>query len=84
MRPTIEAWRGGLPYVELIFRLPKSELEPIVEGKRLPHIHANLRGDERGYFSKSNLEVDLENDELEFRQDDEILTFFGHPYIPAI
>ena len=77
LHPTIEAWRAGLPYAELIFHLPKSELEPFVEGKRLPHIHANLRGDERGYSSESDLEVDLENDELEFRQDDEILTFFG-------
>ena len=84
LRPAIEAWRAGIPYAELIFCLPKSELEPIVEGIRLPHIHANLRGDERGYSSESDLKVDLENDEFEFRQDDEILTFFGQHYIPAI
>ena len=57
---------------------------PIIGGKKLPHIHANLGGWERGYSLESNLEVDLENDELEFRQDDEILTFFDQPYIPAI
>ena len=84
MRPAVEAWRAGLPYAELIFRLPQSELEPIIDGKRLPHIHANLRSDERGYSLESNLEVDLENDEFEFHQDDEILTFFGYPYLPAI
>ena len=84
LRPVVEAWRAGLPYAELIFRLLQSKLEPIIEGKRLPHIHANLRGDERDYSSESDLEVDLENDELEFHQDDEILTFFGQPYIPAI
>ena len=50
----------------------------------LPNIHANLRGDERGYSSESDLKVDLENNEFEFRQDDEILTFFGYPYLPAI
>ena len=55
-----------------------------MEGIRLPHVHANLRGDKRGYSSESNWEVDLENDELEFRQDDELLTFFGQRYIPAI
>ena len=77
LRPAIEAWRAGIPYVGLIFRLPESVLEPIVEGVRLPHIHANLRGDEQGYSSESDLEVDPENDELEFHQDDEILTFFG-------
>ena len=55
-----------------------------MEGIRLPHIHANLRGDEQGYSSESDREGDLENDELEFHQDDEILTFFGYPYIPAI
>ena len=70
LRPAIEAWRGGIPYAKLIFRLPESKLEPIVEGIRLPHIHANLRGDEQGYCSESNLEVDLENDEFEFCQDD--------------
>ena len=84
LRPAIEAWRAGIPYAELIFRLPESELEPIVEGIRLPHIHANLRGDEQGYSLESNLEVYLQSDELEFHQDDEILTFFGQPYIPAI
>ena len=55
-----------------------------MEGIRLPHIHANLRGDEQGYSLESDREVDLENDELEFRQDDELLTFFGQRYIPAI
>ena len=55
-----------------------------MEGIRLPHIHANLREDEQGYSSESDREVDLENDELGFRQDDEILTFFGQRYIPAI
>ena len=84
LRPAVEAWRAGLPYAELIFHLPQSELEPIIDGKRLPHIHANLRGGERGYSSESDLEVDLENDEFEFHQDDEILTFFGYPYLPAI
>ena len=84
LRPTIEAWRAGIPYAGIVFRLPESKLEPIVEGIRLPHIHANLRGDEQGYSLESDREVDLENDELEFRQDDEILTFFGQPYIPAI
>ena len=80
----MEAWRARLPYAELIFCLLQSELEPIIDGKKLPHIHANLRGGERGYSSKSDLEVDLENDEFEFRQDDEILTFFGYSYLPAI
>ena len=84
LRPAIEAWRAGIPYAGIVFHLPESELEPIVEGIRLPHIHANLRGDEQGYSSESDREVDLENDELEFRQDDEILTFFGQRYIPAI
>ena len=62
LRPAVEAWRAGLPYAELIFRLLQSELEPIIGGKKLPHIHANLRGWERGYSSESDLEVDLEND----------------------
>ena len=84
LHPAVEAWGAGLPYAELIFRLPQSELEPIIDGKRLPHIHASLRGGERGYSLESNLEVDLENDEFDFCQDDEILTFFGYPYLLAI
>jgi len=84
LRPAVEAWRAGLPYAELIFHLSQNELEPITCGKRLTDIHANLSTWERGYSSESDLEVDLENDEYEFRQDDEILTFFGYPYLPAI
>ena len=84
LRPAVEAQRARLPYAKLIFRLPQSELEPITGGKKLPHIHANLRAWERGYSSESNPEVDLENDEFEFRQDYEILTFFGYPYLSAI
>ena len=84
LRPAVEAWRAQLPYVELIFCLLQSELEPIKGGKKLRHIHAILRTWERGYSSESNLEVDLENDEFEFHQDDEILSFFGYPYLPAI
>ena len=84
LRPAVEAWRAGLPYAKLIFRLPQSELEPITGSKKLTHIHANLSAWERGYSSESDLEVDLENDEYEFHQDDEILTFFGYPYLLAI
>ena len=67
LRLAIEAWRAGLPYAELIFRLPQSELEPITGGKKLTHIHANMSAWERGYSLESDLEVDLENDEYEFR-----------------
>ena len=64
LRLAVEAWRAGLPYAELIFRLPQSELEPITSSKKLPHIHANLSAWERGYSSESDLELDLENDEF--------------------
>ena len=84
LRPAIKAWRARLPYAELIYCLPLSELELIAVGKKLTHIHANLSAWERGYSLESNLEVDLENDENEFHQDDEILTFFGYPYLPTI
>ena len=42
LRPTIEAWRAGLPYAELIYGLPQSEIELIAAGKKLTHIHADL------------------------------------------
>ena len=56
----------------------------IAASKKLTHVHADLSVWERGYSLESDLEVDVENDEYEFRQDDEILTFFGYPYLPAI
>ena len=73
-----------MPYAELIYRLPQSELELIVVDKKLTHIHTDMSAWERGYSLESDLEVDVENDEYEFCQDDEILTFFGYPYLPAI
>ena len=84
LRPTVEAWKAGLPYAELIYHLPQSKLELIAISKKLTHIHANLSAWERGYSLEFDLEVDLENDEYEFCQDDEILTFFGYPYLPTI
>ena len=56
----------------------------IAASKKLTHIHADLNAWERGYSLESDLEVGLENDEYEFCHDDEILTFFGYPYLPAI
>ena len=73
-----------MPYAELIYRLLQSKLEVIAVGKKLTHIHANLSAWERGYSLESDLEADLENDEYEFHQDDEVLTFFGYPYLLAI
>ena len=84
LRPVLEAWKAGLPYAELIYHLPQSEIELIVASKKLPHVHANLSAWETGYSLESDLEVDVENDEYEFRQDDKILTFFGYPYLLAI
>ena len=66
LRPAVEAWRAGLPYTELIFRVSQNEIEPITGSKKLTHIHANLSAWERGYSLESDLEVDLENDEYEF------------------
>ena len=82
--PVVEAWKVGLPYAELIYRLPQSKLELIAVNKKLTHIHTGLSAWERGYSLESDLEVDLENDEYELHQDDEILTFFGYPYLLAI
>ena len=64
--PVVEAWKVGLPYAELIYGLPQSEIELIVASKKLPHVHANLSAWETGYSLESDLEVDVENDEYEF------------------
>ena len=84
LRTAIEAWKFGLPYAELIYDLAQSEIDLIATYNELTHVHADLNVWEGGYSLESNLEVDVENDEYEFRQDDEILTCFGYPYLLAI
>ena len=84
LRAAVEAWKARLPYAELIYGLLQSEVDLIATGKKLTHVHVDLSVWERGFSSKFDLEVDVENDEYEFCQDDKILTFFGYPYLPAI
>ena len=72
LHPAVEAWKVGLPYAELIYGLLQSELELIASGKKLTHVHADLSVWERRYSLKFDLEVDVENDEYEFRQDNKI------------
>ena len=84
LRPAIEDWRAGLPYAKTICSIPEYETDLISTYTNLPHVHLGMSAFARGYSSESNLEVDLENDEMEFREDDEILMLFGYPYLPPV
>ena len=82
--PAIEAWKAGKPFAKIIYDLPRSEVARILAYKSMTYFHAYLDIDAKGYSLESELEVDLENDEYEFRQDDRLLTFFGHPHLPVV
>ncbi len=79
LRPAVEAWKAGKPYAQLICSIPEYETDLISTYTNLPHVHLGLSVFTRGYSSESDYEVDIENDEYEFREDDEILMFLGYP-----
>ena len=79
LRPAVEAWKAGKPYAQLICDIPEYETDLISTYTNLPHVHLGLSVFVRGYSSESDYEVDIENDEFEFREDDEILMFLGYP-----
>ena len=81
LRPAVEAWKAGKPYARLIYDIPEYETDPISTYTSLPHVHLGLSILTRGYSSESEGEVDIENDEYEFREDDEILMFLGYPHL---
>ena len=84
LRPAVEAWRVGKPYAQLIHDIQDYKIELISSYTNLPHIHFGLDVFTRGYSSESDFEVDVENDEHDYREDDEILLFFGYPYLPRV
>ena len=81
LRPAIEAWKVGKPYAQLIYNIPEYETDLISTYTNLPHVHLGLSVSTRGYSSKSDNEVDIENNEYEFREDDEIMMFLGYPHL---
>ena len=84
LRPAIEAWNAGKPFSKIIYDLSRNEVARILVYKSMTYFHAYLDIDVKDYSSELELEVDLENDEYEFRQDDILLTFFGHPHLLVI
>ena len=80
----MEAWKVGKPYAKLIYDILEYEIDLISSYTNLPHVHFGLDVFTRGYYLESNFEVDVENDEYDYREDDEILMFFGYPYLPLV
>ena len=77
LRPAIEATRSGLCIRTLICHLPASEANPITRAYDLSHVHKTLSAWAEGYTSESEREVDLENNDREFREQDETLMFLS-------
>ena len=85
MRPTIEAWKAGLPFAELIHQIPEYEIDLIASYHNLDYVHRNIGAFVEGFSSQSEYKVDIaydDNEEGQHREDDEILMFFGVPYLP--
>lgn len=84
LRPAIEVWRAGLPYAKLICSIPKYEIDLISTYTNLPHVHLGMSAFVKGYSNESDIAVDVENNDYEFKEDDEILMFFGYPDLPPM
>ena len=84
LRLAIEAWKAGLPYALTVCSILEYETNLISTYTNLPHVHLGMSAFVVGYSSESDLEVDIENDEFEFREDDEILMFLGYPCLPPV
>ena len=67
------AWKVGLSIRALWNRIPESEVRPISRAYNLSHVHRGVSAWAEGYSLESDLEVDLENDERESREQDEML-----------
>ena len=81
LRPTVEAWRDDRPFAQLICSIPEFETDLISKYHNLMHVHQGLSAWEEGYSSESDIEVNLENNKLEFREEDEVLMFMGFPFL---
>ena len=73
--PAVEAWRADKPFAQLIHDIPEYETHLISKYHNLLHVHRGLSAWEEGDSSESDLEVDLKNNEIEFREEDEVLIF---------
>ena len=61
LKPTIEAWRSGLPYASLVFDIPEYKTNLISTYSNLPWVHRGLSAFAEGY--SSNSEVDSNSEE---------------------
>ena len=56
-------------------RIPEEEIRPITRAYDLGHVHSRVNAWAKGYSSDSSLEVDLENNDREYREGDEMPMF---------
>ena len=82
LKPAVEAWRSGLPYSHLVFKIPEYQTNHISTYSNLPWVHRGLSAFAEGYSSDSELEVDFAHEELDSDSDGEydIMKINGYPY----
>ena len=73
LRPAVAAWKENII---------KCETNIITTCVKIPHKHPSLSVFTRGYYSKSEGEIDIESDDYEFREEREILICLGYPSVP--
>ena len=81
----IKAWRAGLPFAELIHQILEYKIDLIATYHNLDYVHQNIGALVEGFSSESEYKVDIaynDNKEGQCREDNEILIFFGFPYLP--
>ena len=86
MRPAIEAWKASLPFGELIHQILEYETNLITSYHNLDYVHQNIGAIVEGFSSESEHKVNIaynNNEESQRREDNEILIFFGFPYLPS-
>lgn len=77
LRPVACTWRLGLSIKGWCSRIPEEKIRPVSRAYDLGHIHRGVSAFTEGYSSDSSLEVDLENDDREYREQDEMLMFLS-------
>ena len=71
------AWKVGLSIWAPWSRILEGEIRPISRSYDLGHVHRSVSAWAEGYSLESDLEVDLENNDREYREQDEMLMFLS-------
>lgn len=82
LKPIIEAWRGGIPFLDLVLSLPDYKADVITTYHDLLEVHKGVSAFAEGYSSDSEAEVDFAHDEVDNNSDGEydIMKINGYPF----